>query len=725
MLGENTARLTAADGRYKALLDVSSSIAEQPTSNTQRLEAVLRISEAVFACRDPEALAKVLADQLGEVLSFDHLDLSVFKENSRDIEWRSWGKGPRNVPEVPVEELPAWHVFDSQEPLLIVDWKKDERFPHLKELVATKGIDLGSVLRIPLTTPHGRLGTLGIASRVGISYSNEDVNLMRRIASVVAFAVDDAFNLRKAQQAQAELQRQNDRLQLLLSLTNRITSNIEFHELLRAIAANIREVMQSDAIGISLPDAASGKARVLAVDFPHDQGILREEFLVTPTRAAKRALETSKPVIADWREEGAELDAMARNLTGRYDNADVLGWKTRCVIPLVSRGRTLGLLSTSRKTDAPFTAEEVEFLTQASGQIAIAVENALAYGRLHASAARLEEERLYLESEINSEYNFENIVGKSAALRKVLDQVAIVAPTGSTVLLHGETGTGKELFARAVHHLSPRRERTFVRLNCAAIPSGLVESELFGHEKGAFTGALMQKRGRFELADGGTLFLDEIGDISLDLQPKLLRALQEHEFERLGSTKTIRVDVRLIAATHRDLSAMIENNLFREDLFYRLNVFSVEIPPLRERREDIPLLVHYFVSRLSRRMQKRIRTIPKQAMEALVSAPWPGNVRELENFIERCVIVTQGDELQVPSPELKRSLGRRTAAPASTFEEAERQVIIDTLKAASGKISGKDGAAERLGLKRSTLQNKMRKLNISRADYTDRVNLPA
>ena len=286
------------------------------------------------------------------------------------------------------------------------------------------------------------------------------------------------------------------------------------------------------------------------------------------------------------------------------------------------------------------------------------------------------------------------------------------------MLLHGETGTGKELFARAVHNHSPRRERTFVRLNCAAIPSGLVESELFGHEKGAFTGALMQKRGRFELADGGTLFLDEIGDISLDLQPKLLRALQEHEFERLGSTKTIHVDARLIAATHRDLEAMIRNDQFREDLFYRLNVFPIEIPSLRERREDIPLLVHYFVSRLARRMQKHIRTIPKQAMEALVSAPWPGNVRELENFIERCVIVTQGEELIVPSPELKRSLPRN-GAPASTFEEAGRQVIIDALKAASGKISGTGGAAERLGLKRSTLQNKMRKMNIGKADYTD------
>ena len=326
---------------------------------------------------------------------------------------------------------------------------------------------------------------------------------------------------------------------------------------------------------------------------------------------------------------------------------------------------------------------------------------------------RLEDQPLDLSSEISSEHRFEGIVGKSTVLRKVLDQVAIVAPTGSTVLLHGETGTGKELLARAIHNLSPRRQRTFVRLNCAAIPSGLVESELFGHEKGAFTGALIQKRGRFELADGGTLFLDEIGDITLDLQPKLLRALQEREFERLGSAKTFRVDVRLIAATHRNLQDMIRNNQFREDLFYRLNVFPIEIPPLRQRREDIPLLVHYFVLRHSREMQKHIKSVPNQVMEALVNAEWPGNIRELENFIERCVIFTQGDELYVPHTELRRS----SIPAASTFEQAERHIISDALRAASGRIAGKGGAAERLGLKRTTLQNKMRKLNISRADH--------
>ena len=323
-----------------------------------------------------------------------------------------------------------------------------------------------------------------------------------------------------------------------------------------------------------------------------------------------------------------------------------------------------------------------------------------------------------MESEIRAEYNFEDIVGKSAALRKVLQQIEIVAPTDSTVLLHGETGTGKELIARAIHSLSSRRNRTFVRLNCAAIPSGLVESELFGHERGAFTGALTQKKGRFEIADQGTLFLDEIGDISLELQPKLLRALQEREFERLGSTKTIQVNVRLIAATHRDLQAMMRDNQFREDLFYRLNVFPIQIPPLRDRREDIPLLVNFFVSGLSRKMQKHIQSIPKAAMEALMDAPWPGNIRELENFIERAVILTQGSELRVPLKELKRPSVTGTTS-GSTFENAERRAISEALKATAGKISGPGGAAERLGLKRTTLQNKMRKLGVGRLPAND------
>jgi len=347
-----------------------------------------------------------------------------------------------------------------------------------------------------------------------------------------------------------------------------------------------------------------------------------------------------------------------------------------------------------------------------------AVVNAMVNEPSRPSWCDLEDEQLHLGAEISAECCFEGIIGKSPAIQKVLEQVEIVAPTDSTVLLHGETGTGKELVAKAIHNLSSRRERDFVRMNCAAIPSGLLESELFGHEKGAFTGALMQRRGRFEVADGGSLFLDEIGDISLELQPKLLRAIQEQEFERLGSSKTIHVNVRLIAATHRDLRAMIRDEKFREDLFYRFNVFPIEIPPLRERREDIPLLVNYFVSRVSGRMGRQIKSIPRRAMEILTNCPWKGNIRELANFIERAVILSRGHELDIPVSELPTSSEISIAmGTPSSFRQAESSVIIDALKAASGRIAGKGGAAERLGLKRTTLQNKIRRLGISKTSY--------
>ncbi len=329
------------------------------------------------------------------------------------------------------------------------------------------------------------------------------------------------------------------------------------------------------------------------------------------------------------------------------------------------------------------------------------------------------EQQLHIEPTVSSDHcGFEGVIGRSPAILKVLKQVEIVAPTPATVLLHGETGTGKELIAQAIHNLSSRRGRAYVRMNCAAIPSGLLESELFGHEKGAFTGALLQRKGRFELADQGSLFLDEIGDISLELQPKLLRAVQEQEFERLGNSRTIQVNVRLIAATHRDLRAMIQEEKFREDLFYRFNVFPIEIPALRERREDIPLLVNYFVSKFAQRMGREIRFISRNAMDVLTKAPWKGNVRELANFMERCVILTQGNELNVPHTDLNISAGRTVLPVASSFRDAERLVIIDALKDASGRIAGKGGAAERLGLKRTTLQNKMRRLSIARNDYS-------
>jgi formate hydrogenlyase transcriptional activator len=544
----------------------------------------------------------------------------------------------------------------------------------------------------------------------GEKFAPEDVEMLSALASHVAVALECALARDTAELYHREVAKQRDRLSLLLEVNNHIVSKLEAEELFQAVAGSMRKHFGNDLTSLWLFNQKTDRLERKFLDFPDGKGFLEKVVVVEPTKLWSEWSRLRIPQFYSPFE--ADIPSALREAC-RSESL-----MTAVLVPLLRADGRLGLLTMcSRKVNA-FNEADRDLLFQIGTQISLVLENALAYGQLRASRDDLEEQRLYLESEIESEYNFEDIVGKSAAIRKVLDQVAIVAPTSSTVLLHGDTGTGKELVARAIHNLSPRRERTFVRLNCAAIPSGLVESELFGHEKGAFTGALIQKRGRFELADHGTLFLDEIGDITLDLQPKLLRALQEQEFERLGSTRTIQVDVRLIAATHRDLESMIRNNQFREDLFYRLRVFPIEIPPLRERREDIQLLVHFFVSRFSRRMQKRIRSVPRPAMEALVNADWPGNIRELENFLERCVILTQGDELNVPHAELRRSGARTVVTAGSTFEQAERQAILDALKGASGRIAGKGGAAERLGLKRTTLQNKMRRLSITRADYS-------
>jgi formate hydrogenlyase transcriptional activator len=544
----------------------------------------------------------------------------------------------------------------------------------------------------------------------GQQFAPEDVEMLTALASHVAVALECGLARDTAELYHRQVVNQRDQLSLLLEINNHIVSKLEAEELFQAVAGSMRKHLGNDLTSLWLFNKQKERFEREFLDFPGGKGFLEKVIVAEPNELWSEWSRFRTPQFYSPTE--AHIPSALRE-AARSESL-----QSAVMIPLLGADGALGLVTMcSRKTNA-FNEGDRDLLSQIGTQISLVLENALAYGRLRAARDDLEEQKLYLESEIDSEYNFEDIVGKSAAIKKVLDQIAIVAPTSSTVLLHGETGTGKELVARAIHNLSPRRGRTFVRLNCAAIPSGLVESELFGHEKGAFTGALMQKRGRFELADHGSLFLDEIGDITMDLQPKLLRALQEQEFERLGSTKTIQVDVRLIAATHRDLEGMIRNNQFREDLFYRLRVFPIEIPPLRERREDIQLLVHFFVSRLSRRMQKRIRSIPKAAMEALVNADWPGNIRELENFIERCVILTQGEELNVPRAELRKTGVRSMTSSATTFEQAERQAIVDALKIATGRIAGNGGAAERLGLKRTTLQNKMRRLNITRADYS-------
>jgi len=516
---------------------------------------------------------------------------------------------------------------------------------------------------------------------------------------------------------QSELQYEKDRLKLLLDLNNSIVSNLELRDLLRDVSASVRRLMQCDSVGANLPDPETGELKLFALNFPGAKGFLREEMLRPPGSLARRAFSTGEPVTF-----------MVGDATLPTEDADFEreGLRSFCWLPLISRTRALGVLGLSRLEAIPFSQDDVRFLTQVASQVAIAVENALAYGEIAGLKDKLTQEKLYLEDEIRSNANFEQIVGTSPALQRVLKLVETVAPTNSTVLIYGETGTGKELIARAIHDLSSRNSKTFVRLNCAALPAGLLESELFGHEKGAFTGAIAQHIGRLELANQGTLFLDEVGEIPLELQPKLLRVLQEREFERLGSTRTFRTDVRLIAATNRNLAEMVQEQKFRSDLFFRLNVFPIELPPLRERPEDIPLLVRHFADEFSRRMNKTVETISSETMNALCQYRWPGNIRELQNVIERSVILSSGPSLTVPVAELR---SRKMPAPAnettpakstrrtpvrSILAEVDRNQVICALKEADGRIGGPGGAAARLGLKRTTFITRMKKLGIDR-----------
>jgi formate hydrogenlyase transcriptional activator len=681
------------DTRYRALLDVSRAMVDQPT-----VKAVLHSLRAVLAsgCRLHGAHLYVLGGD-GESLHLIEFDREA------DAPAIKIGTKISRIGEVA-------RVLTDLEPVFLPD-VSEEMLKH-RELAPFAAESVGRPTYVfPVFSSQQRYGLLVVTKERGQQFVPEDVELLRSLASHVGVALEFAVAKDNAERYQRQVVKERDRFRLLLEINNHIVSKLDLNELFHSASASIRSYFGNDFAGFWIIDKQSNQLDCVVFDFPSSRAYsLTAMDSLELSGVYHEKLRARVPQLLS----NQEIETLPARVVEKLKAESIT---SMAIAPMMTANGPLGLITMGSRQPSNFRQEDLDLLSQISTQIALAVDNAIAYGRMTEARDRLEVERLYLESEIRSDHNFEDIIGKSAALRKVLDQVAIVAPTHSTALLHGETGTGKELVARAIHNLSPRRERTFVRLNCAAIPSGLVESELFGHEKGAFTGALMQKNGRFELAHHGTLFLDEIGDISLELQPKLLRALQEHEFERLGSTKTIRVDVRMIAATHRDLRGMIRNNQFREDLFYRLNVFPIEIPPLRERREDIPLLVHYFVLQHSREMQKRVRSVPKQAMDALVSADWPGNIRELENFIERCVILTEGDELNVPRAELKKASNRAISAGAPSFEQAERQVIIDALKAASGRIAGRGGAAERLALKRTTLQNKMNKLNIRRADY--------
>jgi formate hydrogenlyase transcriptional activator len=498
----------------------------------------------------------------------------------------------------------------------------------------------------------------------------------------------------------------------LLAVSESIASCRELPALFHALAGRLVQVAHYDALSLVLHDTATSTMRLHVLETGESVARGLEIVLRPEDDPAGLVWRTQQPLIT------SNVDEL-RRWPKFLERVERYGVQSYCWLPLTTARRRLGALVFTSKRTAAYDGSDLPFLQLVANQVAVAVENALAFQEIEALKDKLAEEKAYLEEEVRTEHQFGDIVSENAALRGVLKQVETVAPTDSTVLVRGETGTGKELIARAVHDLSPRKGRTFVKLNCAAIPTGLLESELFGHEKGAFTGAICQRIGRFELAHQGTLFLDEVGDIPLELQPKLLRVLQEHEFERLGGTKTIRVNVRLVAATHRDLAEMIAKGRFRNDLFYRLNVFPVMLPPLRERQDDIPRLVRHFTQRFARRMGRRIETIPASVMDALVHYPWPGNVRELQNVIERAVILSKGPTLQVPLADLEAPTEPPTeprGGASDTLTNAEREHIARVLRETKWVLGGPKGAAARLGMKRSTLHWKMKKLGISRPE---------
>ncbi len=688
-----------------SMRDISMPFRNTASSIASRYEALMAVSVAIGVHREMEGLFATLSTELRRVVEFDFIGLSRYDHKTASVDWhlcRPDGAIERDVIDGTQEETMSAWVYEHRKPM-IIPYLTQETSLHrkIKEL-ARQGIQ--SLCAFPLICAHSYLGCFHVGSKQPAAYSQEEIRFLSLVTDMIASAVDDAVNFDALSRTQDELKAEKDRLQLLLELTGQLVSNLDLRNLLRTVSTTVRRVMQCNAVAVHLPDRGSSSLRLFALNSPD----------------GSRTEQTD----ASWLEES----------NSREDICEVFRSQTRlldtenctCAVALVSRNRVLGVMELGLLENQGMTRENLSFLTRLAGQVAVAVENALAYGEIKELKDKLAREKLYLEDEIRSERGFEEIIGRSSAIRTVLRNIETVAPTESTVIIYGETGTGKELVARAIHERSPRHANAFVKLNCAAIPTGLLESELFGHEKGAFTGAIMQRVGRFELANRGTAFLDEVGEISLELQPKLLRVLQEREFERLGSARTIKTDARLIAATNRNLAACVEDRTFRADLFYRLNVFPIHVPPLRERPEDISLLVRHFAMHFARRMSRTIDTIPSDTMEALVRYPWPGNIRELQNLIEHSVILSVGPVLQVPLGGLQsRPVPSPEGGKHRTLEEAEREHILATLKETKWLISGPNGAAARLGMNRSTLQFRMKKLGILRArDMMTRASSP-
>ncbi len=664
-----------------------------------RYRLLLEITDTVARAKSLPDAFKELAPPVLDLTGGELLNLALYDPRRNCMLNQYWKKNQESgeFDSFPVDEAATGWAWKHQERLAIPDTEREQRFPGCMPRLLNQGVRSYTVL--PMSTASSRFGALGVGKRIPEVLGGEDLEFLSRVALIGALALA----LEKAQRAFEEQQS-------LVAISRELSSSLDLEKLLPSILSSLRGIARYDRAVLSLLDEEGknvyhyGDALEWEPFVNHGSSVPAEHSL------SAQAIQTRQVAFftaGDLRDMKVPLAQAMQEI----------GIRSVCSVPLIAGDRTWGALNTSSLTDNAFGPSEVEYLQQVANQVAAAVQNAHAYREIAQLKDRLAQEKRYLEHEIRSANRSDDIVGSSPALKRVLDYAAIVAETDSTVLITGETGTGKERIARLIHGMSRRKDRNFIKLNCAAIPTGLLESELFGHEKGALTGAISQKLGRLELADKGTLLLDEIGEIPLELQPKLLRVLQDQEFERLGGTKTIHVDVRLIAATNRDLTRAVEEKEFRTDLFYRLHVFPLHLPALRDRREDIPMLVRHFVEKCAARLHRQIEIIPDEAVEAMMHWDWPGNIRELENFIERSVILSEGDRLTPPLGELRAEISRLPSGSDATLRDKEREHIIAMLRQTRGTLSGPLGAAARLGLKRTTLQYKMQRLGISRTDY--------
>ena len=672
---------------------------KEPSTERDRYRLLLEITDLVARAKSLPDAFKELAPPVLALTGGEVLNLSLHDPRRNCMLSRYWKKNQENgeFEPSPVEETPSGWAWKHQETLAIPDTAREQRFPGCIPAFLNHGVRSYTVL--PVSTPSSHFGALGLGKNVPEVLKGEDVEFLSRVALMGALALEKDRAHRAFEEQQS-----------LVAIGREVSSCLELEKLLPVILSSVRSIARYDRAVLTLLDADAKNVHLHGDALEWEPFVNHGSAIPLEQSVSARAIQTRNVAFLNAGDLRDMNEPLAKAM---YEG----GVRSVCSVPLVAGNRVWGALNPSSMIENAFGPSEVEYLQQVANQIAAALQNAHAYREIAQLKDRLVQEKRYLEHEIRSANRSDDIVGNSPGLKRVLDYATIVADTDSTVLITGETGTGKERIARVIHSMSRRKDRNFIKVNCAAIPTGLLESELFGHEKGAFTGAISQKLGRLELADKGTLLLDEIGEIPLELQPKLLRVLQDQEFERLGGTKTIRVDVRLIASTNRDLVRAVEEKEFRDDLFYRLHVFPLHLPALHERREDIPMLIRHFVEKCAARLHKRIDVIPEEAVQAMMHWRWPGNIRELENFIERSVILSEGNRLSPPLGELREEISRQPSESGGTLRDKEREHIIEILRQTRGALSGPAGAAARLGLKRTTLQYKMQRLGISRMHY--------